>query len=1295
MNTPVTPPIAPRRRRWPLVVAALGALLLLLVGLAPSLASGSIASSVEDTFNAQRQGTLDVGSLALAWTSRQRLENARLLAPDGSEVARVSAELPSLLELARSGGARLGKVTLEAQADLVADAQGLTNLERALAVRPESAKPAEPAESGEPTDIGQLLRELDLEFELRVARASWSDERTRAAGRPFAVEGLIAKLVAKPGQPLRIRVDGALSGDEPGKLQVAAELHDLLDTKGVSPQARFQLDAALDALPSAFIDALTGQPGMLAAALGPQFRVTAKGEGTLQSGTLDLSVTGERGAVLFKGSLVDGVLGAGTPANLQVTLKPERALLERYVVSQAPEGLTLEPLGEPSIDLNLEGLRVELQRVLDALNTGGDVAAAAIGGSEFTLRLSTNGWKAGGTLVPLEQGASLESLRVDMALAAEGEDRTLTAQLEGQLGAGASGFLSAQARIEDLARFLAADPSKLIETARGDEPRFDVTLSLQQLSSGALAALAPPEFPVAELCGRALDLRLDVTNGRGQREAQVRVTSPTLAVDLTAWMDGDVLINPLATPWSVRLTPPTGALAKAAAPYLPEGLELRPGQRLEVRVGPVVRVPLQALATAADPVALVLQRADVDVALTLDSLGVREVAVRALDLEGITLGLHLGHAPDAAPLSATFAARIVGAEGGKIELRAGCPQPGALDSLSDPLALPKVELSLAVDGLPVALLDGPQAGPEPLATKLGSSLALAFDVSATQTGGEPLKATLGLAAKFERGALSIKGEASVDDPFARRAARPAGALPPLTAQLKVDGLRTLAGLLPPDLAQNVLELAGDSLTAELANQPAAGSKGLDDTLLTARISAARVALVADARLKDGALSISDTPLELRVRPTEALIQRHVGASLPQGAALAFTVPEPLFLVRVDALTLPLDAWLPAEGAEPAALADVLRRTAGRVHVAPPVLRYTQPALGAGGAAVPVELSELAIDATLAPGQPAVVNARGKVGGAQKGEIALRMTAADVGAFVEGAEGAPLPPLTVEGDLTNLPTALIDALAAQDGLLLDVLGPQMSATVRGAYPSETDPLRAKLSSSNASLDLTARVDQTTLTAEGEQGLAATLPLSPLFSKRIVGNLVPLLVNATKPEGAAPVGVSVSAFSLPLDGDLRRINGQVKLDLGEVSCEVLPGIADTLASFGVGEGARRTMTLPSLSIPIVNGVAGYEALPISIGGKTYDFKGTFDLATSEMKFASELPLSLLGKKVSSELERVREYLDPNLLVPIELSGSWSKPRLRLGDKFVEDVVKKAAANALRGGLDDLFGKKKDKK
>lgn len=1290
MNT--TQSVSPsKRRRWPFVVGGVLLVLVLVVALAPSMLSGFVASKVSDTFAAEREGKLEIGTLSLGWTGRQKVENVRLVAPDGSEVAKVSLDLPSLLDLASGGGQQVGRVVVNASANLVADDAGVTNLDRALALRKEAEKPKDSGSDEESGDLGELLAKLDLELELRVDRAQWSDARTRAAGVPFAVENLVALVTVKPGQPVVTKVEGKLSGEQPGSILVNATVREPLAGTGLNPKLQFEVEAQLDALPSAFIDALAQQPGLLATAFGPQFKVAASAKGTLESGTLALDVSGPRGSVVFQGALAGGILGRDEPATLQVALRPEATELRRLIANFAPEGLTLDALTEPQIDVALRGLRVNVQQLLDAATNGGDVKAAAIGASEFELSARTQGWKASGTLVPLEQGVSLDGIRVDVKLAPQESTRALTAQFETQLGAGASGFVSAQARIDDLAKFLASEPAKLIEATKGDEPPFDVTLSVQQVQPATLAAFAPKGIDVGELLGRALDVRVDVTNRRGRREAQVRATSPTLAVELAAWMEQGALVSVGDQPWTIRFTPPEGALGRAAQQFVPENLGVVPGKSVVVKIAPGLRVPVMSLGTEKDVVLALLRGTTAKVEVEVDALDVTDSSGRKIDLRALQIGAELAQGADKAPLVVTFGAKLASQPSALISLKAGIPQAGAFEGLTNLFAIPAFDVELVANDLPLALADGATVGPDSLAVRLGKLADVVLRAKVLQKGSEPLAANVVLDAKFEKAQLGLVADAKVTDPFELKGSRAPGTLPPLEAKVRATGLRSLQAFLPAEFAETVVELTGDTLDADVVVRTASA----DELTLTANVAAERISAKAGLGLAKGQLTLQGAPIELVVRATPAILQRHAGPSLPAGAALVFLDADPALRVGVTALDVPIGRLQAAEGKEPASLGDVLRASVAKLLVELPALEYTQPPLKAGASATKVELREMAVDANLTSGKPATVDVRGKVGGAQAGQIALHAVAADIGGFVGRAEGAPLPAISVEGGLAGFPTALIDSIAAQDGLLVDVLGPLVEANLRGAYPSSTDPLTAELRSANASVKLVARMNEGVIVAVDQQGLDATLPLSPLFSKRIIGNLVPLMVNASKPEGASPVGLRVRQFQLPLDGDLRKVNGMVELDLGQISYEFLPGLASSLDSFGVGELARKTTNLKPLSIPIKNGIAGYTALPVSINGVEYPFTGTYDLAKGEMKFAASLPLSVLGKSLTKELDKVRDYIDPNLLVPIEIGGAWNKPSVGLGSGFVEKVLKDAAGGLLKNGLDDLFGKKKDKK
>ncbi len=1073
------PPV--RRRRWPLVVALLLTLFLALVALAPGMLGGVVASAAVAGFNEERQGRLEVDGVDLGWTGRQALREARLFDPQGALIASVSADLPSLLDLARSGGARLGRIAVRASAELVADDAGVTNLDRALAERPGAAKRKRSSESdSSSTDLGDMLRRLELEFDVVVERLSWSDATTRAAGQPFAIDNLKLLVTAQPGQPLKLDAQGALSGAASGALAAHASVSDLFQGAALNPAARFELDAQLESIPSALVDTLARQPGLAALAFGETFGVRAKGAGTLNVGAIELNLAGSDGQVNFTGELADGVLGGRTPAVFELALNPKTEALQRFLGASLPPNVALTAVGAPSVRVKLDGLRVELQRVLEAANSGGDVAAVALGATRANLSADANGWRASGDF---STGGAVE------------------------------------------------------------------------LGALALRATLAPE-------GGKTPLRLNVTTRVGAAEHAQESADVKLTVEC-----------------------PDAA------------------QALGVMAG-----------GALSPTQLEIE---------LSSLPSSLMAVLA---------------------------------------------PAAAESLAK---LPRG------------------------AVKLATTVELAT--------GQPAKiaarATLGSGAQ----ALSANVDASVVDPFGVQTERPAGALPSLSAKLDLAGLALLREFVPAPHADTVLELLGERLAAEVALEPARGSVGISDAALTAKLGASKLDLDLALALRESRLTIdSARPMSLDVRLSQALVDRYTAASLPAGTKLSFADAAPVFRVRAGGVALPLDAWMGAEGAAPISLGQTLRGTSAALRVEVPGLTLSQPAVG-GGAAIPIEVQQLTLTAALDAGKPARFDLNGAIAGASASQIVLSATSADVGAFVDGLSTEAGPPeaaaLKLSGDVAGLPTALIDALAAQNGLLVDVLGPTMNFKLAGAWPSAPgDPLRAEMSSSSANVKVEAGLEGMLLSSSDAGGIQAQLPLSPLFSERIVGKLVPLCVNASKPQGAAPVGLSVRDFQLPLDGDLSKLNALVELELGDIVYDLLPGLSSTLAPLGLSGKTQGAAKLGKLSLPIRNGVVSYDRLPLSFGGKELAFKGSFDLAKLEFDLATDVPLEALGAKVNAELDKFRQYLDPKMLVPLQLKGTWKSPKFRLADDFTKKVLKdaaeKAAEDALKGGLQDLLGGKKKK-
>ena len=129
-------------------------------------------------------------------------------------------------------------------------------------------------------------------------------------------------------------------------------------------------------------------------------------------------------------------------------------------------------------------------------------------------------------------------------------------------------------------------------------------------------------------------------------------------------------------------------------------------------------------------------------------------------------------------------------------------------------------------------------------------------------------------------------------------------------------------------------------------------------------------------------------------------------------------------------------------------------------------------------------------------------------------------------------------------------------------------------------------------------------------------------------------------------------------------------------------------------GAQRGAR-SLVVPPLSLSVRQGRVAYDAVPLTVAGERMSFSGSFDLVTRQLDLATELPLSLLGESVASQLEGGRLGLEPTTRVPLRLSGTPRKPRVTIPREFLEGVLKDAAKDAAKQGLEGLLEKalKKD--
>jgi hypothetical protein len=451
----------------------------------------------------------------------------------------------------------------------------------------------------------------------------------------------------------------------------------------------------------------------------------------------------------------------------------------------------------------------------------------------------------------------------------------------------------------------------------------------------------------------------------------------------------------------------------------------------------------------------------------------------------------------------------------------------------------------------------------------------------------------------------------------------------------------------------------------------------------------------------------DQGLDLEIRIPAGWLERQVSPLLPAGARLsASSDAGPIKLgVRDVRIELPKPA---EEGASKktaqareanaggAAAGDSSRATlalvsklALRVNLSVPTLTYGDANTDA--AKQPVSIRDFAAAIELAPEKPPSATVKAKLQSEPPGELNASVRGIDPLEKLSADKGLETYRIAIDVDATRVPTALIDALAGQKGLLVDALGPRLDMSIKSAELSrENGAFVAALNSDQHSVHVVqGHFDHGDLVIDKDGGLVAKVGLTPLVWQRVVGNLVPLLFDVQKPAGSAPAAFAVDSLRWPKDGDLSKLDAVVRVDLGEVSYRLLPGLD---AAFG--SNAPKTVKLPELRVPIQKGVASYNSLPLNIGGRDFVFKGSFDLKDQSFKLGTEVPLSMLGKDVEKELDKLRGILKPDTLVPIEIRGTWKNPRLAIGGDFLKHALEDAARQQVPGLLDGLLKKiKKD--
>lgn len=480
----------------------------------------------------------------------------------------------------------------------------------------------------------------------------------------------------------------------------------------------------------------------------------------------------------------------------------------------------------------------------------------------------------------------------------------------------------------------------------------------------------------------------------------------------------------------------------------------------------------------------------------------------------------------------------------------------------------------------------------------------------------------------------------------------------------------------PELDPRLAELLGgpSSLASRVSWQQGAGEAlvqlGSPRTQLAARVSAEASDRGGEPDGGEGGISLGVSVESLRSVLPAAAVVRLLGDG-SEGSV------EPLAALRVEGAASGW-RWSRRDGLELGELSATVGSLPWRVQGAGGPVEWTLPALSIGVAAA------AARDTT-------AVRVASTSDESIRGDLRVRREAvADGGGGSWTLDGA----VAAEG----LPTALLAAAIDDGGLVEAALGESVSVSIGLASAGrDRGSVQAALRSPAGRLDL----PQLRLLPGGaavprETPLSAELAFRPQLRRQLLARLNPIFSDIERSDG--PIRLSLHATMLPFDGDLSRLDADLRLECGLVRIKPGAALSLPLSLAGDASAAGFDGLVEPLVATVRGGLLRYENFAtrfVRSGDgwrQSLIFSGRIDLS-KRPPYAEAITTSYPGAnlaKFSSELRRLPPEVLDALSIPVTFHGPLGEgERLQYRiDLDVAELLRRGAEAAIPSLLDRLL-------
>jgi hypothetical protein len=222
----------------------------------------------------------------------------------------------------------------------------------------------------------------------------------------------------------------------------------------------------------------------------------------------------------------------------------------------------------------------------------------------------------------------------------------------------------------------------------------------------------------------------------------------------------------------------------------------------------------------------------------------------------------------------------------------------------------------------------------------------------------------------------------------------------------------------------------------------------------------------------------------------------------------------------------------------------------------------------------------------------------------------------VASFADAA-GNPTPEaatLNVQGGISPIPTDLVDALARQNGLLRDALGPTIDFAIDAKnFSMQGGTLHATATAALARADIRGRVTDGLFMVH-PSSVVQVSQITQEFTDRFIKTPLPVIGSLEKTKDDEPAKVIFNTpIAVPLDGNMDRLNGQLTLDIGTArfgTADIFQKVLKLAQQKTAGEVGNR---LPPLKVTMANGLVSYDRYAIPFGEFKLETQGAINLST----------------------------------------------------------------------------------